>query len=880
MTPRLPFVVRLLLACVPLGDRRDDVESDLAELFDLRRRERGRLHAYWRLLGDLSSLVNMKDVKGVKDVKDVKNLGLFQDLRHGVRLFRKHPAVIGATVTGLALAIAVATTAFTLLNATLLRPYGMDDPASVVRVQMAFDQGIANAWPYHAFATLREHARTARLAASFRDSVGVGLSATEPPARADSLLFVTGDYLPMLGGRATVGRTLLPSDDEPGAPPVVVLQHRFWMSRFGGDQAIVGRTIWLSGAAVTVAGVLESSFTGPTNSPPSMWAPFSAYGAIARHKPLDRTSTAAVTITGRVNATVARAVAEQELSAIARGLPDLAMRSDSGVTVPVAGVRLDGASSPFDGAESLEVLAAIGLILLLVGLVLALACANVANLLLAGAAARAREIGMRLALGATRRRILRQLLSESLLIGLVAGAAGLLLSLWLVPIVAATDAETLDLRPDLTVLLFTIGISILAGAGAGLAPARHGSSGDLVNVLKAQGAHASSPPRAARLRKLFIGFQAAASILLLVTAALFIRAALHVVHVDFGFDASRLVTVAPGFPRAGFEAAAVEAYWRSALDRVRAIPSVEQATLASSPPFGGLVAIREVGRLKRGGLSYRLYENRTDEAYFTATGLRLLKGRSYTAAEVRADAPVAVVSESVVRDFFGDAEPIGASLSAVSDDLSTVTIVGVVAEAVTARARGRGNGTIYLPLGAAGMREARLLIRTVNPHAMVRDLDQILGSVDGSVRVTRTIMSRDVDEYLKETAVLAGLSGAVAGLALLLAVTGLYGVTTFVVGQRLWEMQVRRAIGASARDITRLLVRQHLTPVVVGLVAGLAVALAVVRILAPALSGVSPYDPAAIGGAVAVLLAAAGIAVLLPALRAAHADPAAVLRQP
>jgi ABC-type antimicrobial peptide transport system permease subunit len=247
---------------------------------------------------------------------------------------------------------------------------------------------------------------------------------------------------------------------------------------------------------------------------------------------------------------------------------------------------------------------------------------------------------------------------------------------------------------------------------------------------------------------------------------------------------------------------------------------------------------------------------------------------------VRADAPVAVVSESVARDFFGDGDPIGASLSAVSADLAPVTIVGVVAEAVTARARGRGNGTIYRPLAhrASEMHDARLVIRAANPHAMVRDLEKVLTSVDASVRTNRSIMRRDVDDYLAETAVLAGVAGAVAGLALLLAVTGLYGVTTFVVGQRMWEMQVRRAIGASARDIVRILVRQNLAPVIAGLVTGLAVALAAVRVLAPALSGISPYDPAAIAGAVAVLLVAAAAAVVLPALRAAHADPAAVLR--
>ena len=877
-----PILLRLLLRVLPLGDRRDEIEADVTELFDLRRGERGPLHAYWRLAGDLASVMTPRRAAAAPAVSRESSGGIqswLLDLRYGVRLFRKHPVVIGSTVMGLALAIAGATTVFTLLNATLIRPFGLDDPASVVRVQMAYPQGIASTWPYHAFVSMREHSRAWQLAASFRDSVGVSFSANETPARADSLLFVSGGYLTMLGGRAMLGRTLLPSDDDPGAPPVVVVHHRFWITQLGGDPAMVGRTIWLSGTPVTVAGVTEPSFAGPSVTPPSMWAPLGSYGAITRSRSFDRTSTAQVAIIGRVPGGAARQAAAQELSAIAATLPDLAMRSDSGVTVPVVGVRLDGAGSPIDGPNSLEILAIMGAILLVVGLVLALACANVANLLLAGAASRAREIGVRLALGASRRRILRQLLSESLLIGLLAGAAGLLFSMWLVPMVAATDIETLDLKPDLTVLLFTVAISVIAGAGAGLAPARHGSAGNLAGVLKSQGGHVGSPPKAARLRRLFIGFQAAASILLLVAAALFLRAALHVVHVGIGFDANRLVTVAPIFPRTGFDSTAVDAYWRAAIARVRAMPSVEQVTLASSPPFGGLVAIRELGTLKRNGLMYRLYENRTDASYFATTGLRLQRGRSYTAGEVQGDAPVAVVSESVVRDFLGDAEPIGASLSVVSDDLSTVTIIGVVAEAVTARAQGRGNGTIYRPLRSTELRAARLVIRAANPHAIVRDLDTVLIGLDTSVRVNRSVMSRDVDEYLEEPKLLAGISGAVASLALLLAVLGLYGVTTFVVGQRMWEMQVRRAIGASARDIVRLLVGQNLAPVIIGLIAGLAVAVPAVRILAPALSGISPHDPAAIAGAVVVLLAAATIAVIAPALRAARADPAAVLRE-
>jgi putative ABC transport system permease protein len=320
----------------------------------------------------------------------------------------------------------------------------------------------------------------------------------------------------------------------------------------------------------------------------------------------------------------------------------------------------------------------------------------------------------------------------------------------------------------------------------------------------------------------------------------------------------------------------VDAYWRSALDRVRTLPAVERASLALIPPFGGTVSIRTVDR---GGVTYSIHENRTDADYFATAGFRLVRGRGYSADEARANAPVAVVSESVVRDFFGGAEPIGASLASVAESLSSVTVVGVVAEAITARIHSDGGWTIYRPLTPADLRGAVLVVRSAVPSASLHDVERTLLAVDPAVRVTTNVMSQDVDRYMNEPRVLAALSAAVAGLALVLAVLGVYGVTTFVVGQRMWELHVRQAIGASTRDIVRLLVRQSLTPVAIGLVVGLTAALAAARVLTPALSGISPYDPIAIGGAVAVLAGAAIAAVLSPALRAARADPAAVLRQ-
>jgi putative ABC transport system permease protein len=874
--------IRRLLRFLPPGDRRAEIESDLTELFDVRLRERGRVHAYWRLLLDISSLVVRRRPFASSAVARDRSGGVgawLLDLRYGLRLFRKHPAIIGATVAGLALAIAVGTTVFAILNASLIRPYGMADPSSVVRVHMLFEHGLATEWPYHAFEAMRERAHNTQLAASIEEAVRFAWSAGETPSRVDSMQLVNGGYFPTLGGRAILGRTLLPSDDAPGAVPVVVVNHRFWTSRLNRDAAIIGKTIWLSGSAVTVVGVIASSFTGPVSRPPAFWAPFGSYGAIYKDRPLDRTSATHVRVIARVVG-AERAVAEQELSAIAAGLPDAGIPTESGTLSRVTGVRLDGAASPMDGSDNPGLLVAIGVVMLVLCLVLALACANVANLLLAGAAARTREIGMRLALGASPRRILRQLLGESVLIGLMAGGAGLVLSLWLVPIVVRVVGlpDTYDVRPDTTVILFTAIIAVCCGTAAGLAPARYGSRSDLLRVLKSQGAQASSPPKAARMRRVFIGFQAAASVLLLVTAALFLRAAVHAVRVDLGFDADKLAAVEPAFPRSGFDERAAQGYWRSALERVRAMPTVERVSLTLYTPFGGSVSLRDVPRLRRSGLDYTIYQNSTDADYFATAGFHLVRGRAYSADEVRASAPVAVVSESIVRDFLGATEPIGASLGAVAEDLSPVTIIGVVAEAMTGRLRGIGNGVIYRPLRAADIADARLVIRTARPEAIVRDLESVLTTIDPRVRPNAALISTDVDRYMNEPKILAGLSGAVAGLALVLAVLGVYGVTTFVVSQRMWEMHVRQAIGASTRDIVRLLVRQNLTPVLVGLMLGLAIALAAVRVLTPALSGLSPYDPAAITGAVAVLLAAAIAAVVPPALRAARSDPAEVLR--
>jgi putative ABC transport system permease protein len=852
------------------GDR-NDWTGDLAELFAERRRARGFVYALRRLVVDALSLAVPSPRLGT----------VVQDMRHALRLFRAHAGIVSVTIAGLGLAIAMCTTVFSILNATILRPFEMDDPSTVVKVQRLYQNGMSTAWPYSAFVELQRGAAPLPVQASLADEVRFQTGPEESPAKPERILFVSGGYLPMLGGRTTLGRTLDASDDRADAAPVVVLSDEFWTRYFNRDPTVIGRTLKFGAGSATIAGVMRPKFSGPIERPPSFWAPFASFGAIYASATISPTSQIEVTVTARANSPAA----QEQLSSVAAGLQPIGSGGPGSAPGKTTGVQFESAASRISGPDAASVYVVIVVIFVILSLVLALACANVANLLLAGASSRAREFGVRVAMGASRGRLLRQLLSESVVIGAGAGVIGFLLSLWMVPTLARVVGvpASYGISPDLAVMMFTMTIAVISGLGAGLAPARYGARTDVAGILKSQGLQSGASPKASRIRRAFIAFQAAASMLLLVTAALFLRAALHITHIDLGFDASRLLTVSVAFPNApafGASASAADQtrltdYWRAALERVRALPSVEEVSLGMYPPFSGLSA---TSSNKRNGSDYVIFRNRTDAGYFRATGLRIVRGRAYTPEEVAGRAPVALVSEHLVRDFLPGAEPIGASLDGITGEKG-VTIIGVVAEAVVSQLRDPVNGTEYRPIEPRTLADARLVVRSAEPDHVGREVEAALVSIDPRVRPSSSVMQDDVDKVMDEPKILAGLSGAVALLALVLSVLGIFGVTSFVVGQRTQEVSVRMAIGASAGDVVRLLIRQTVWPVVGGLTVGLAVALLGSRVLTGALSGISPYDPLAIVPATLLLAITALAAVAIPALRAARTDPAAVLRQ-
>jgi predicted permease len=815
-----------------------------------------------------------------------------QDLTYAVRLLRRSPGVVAVTVLGLGLAIGVSTAVFSLLNAALFRPTGIDDPASAVRVMRVYRNGLGNAWRYADYLHLHDGARSVRLEASLRGAASISTRPGTDVADTASLLFVSGGYLSALSNRTFLGRALTAADDVQGAPPVAVVSYVSWSRRLGAATTSIGQPIWLNGTPFTVVGVSPRGFSGTADTPPEVWVPLAHYHTVHGGPPLDRLSSTTVDIIARVTNGYSNAQAEAELSAVAvssavgRREPEAGVESSAArqgesdqARAPVeeilTGVRFD----PITGVGGKNASAAaliVVIVMTAIGLVLLLACVNVANLLLASAISRQREIGVRLALGASRGRIGRQLLTESLSLGLVSGASGLLFTIWLVPLLAAMAPApaSVDLAPDMRVYLFLGLVSVVAGFGAGLAPARHAIRDNLMSPLKGVGARAEGVTRPVRLRTAFVGVQAGASLVLLVLAALLARGMVRASHVDIGFDGGRLLTLEPAFGRGTYDTAGAKAYWELALERVRALPGVQSASLAEYPPFGDA---NRATILRRADNRYTIYHNDTRAEYFATLGLRAVRGRTYTAAEVEGRAPVAVISETLARDFFPGEDPIGQSLGRILEN-SRATIIGVVSNAITARLRELGSAALYQPMDQT--LAAKMVIRTAGvPGVLIPSVRSAVHSIDPRVRLSITPVSERLQQQLAEPRTLASLAGLLAAVALVLAVVGVYGVTAFVVGQRTQEISVRIALGASGRDITRLLLHDSLRPVTVGLAAGLFVALLGGRVLAGVLYGVSTVDPIAFVAALLVLLSAATLAVIVPTRGAATADPAAVLRQ-
>lgn len=881
---RLPRAARWLLRLAPVPpEARAEAEADLHELFLMRRTERGLFHAHGRLYRDLASLFVHPPRRPAPAGGGKSNVALLRDvssdLRYAVRLFARQPAILLLAVAGLALGLGIATAAFSIMNAAVVRGEGIVDPGRAPGVLRVTDRSVVTAWGYEEFLRLRQGATRMQVEAVLTDAAAVRLARAGPEGPAAPVAFVSGGFFAATGGRVALGRSLEPGDEAHGGPPPVVVSHVFWTARLGADPAAVGRTIRIGRTDATIVGVAVRGFSVPNHR--LLWMPLTAYGAVYDATLVKRTPDMGLQVFGRLLPGVTLSEAEAQLAGVAAALP----RGAAGAGA-VPGVRLD-ANTGLGRTPSTDRLAITMVVFAVIALVLLLAWANVASVLVSAAMTREREIGVRAALGASRWRIVRQLVTESLLLGGLAGLIGLLVAAWAVPMIGTMIEAPAgaDLAPDLNVYLFLAAVTLATSVAAGLAPALHTRGADLVTPLKGSGARTDRiAPR--RLRSMLVVTQAAVSVLLIVMATLFVRATFRAAAIDVGFDAAGLYAVSVGLPRHDGDKGS---FWRRAVAELQGVPGVEAVTLAEFAPFEGATKTS----LTREAPARVVHLNRTRADYFEALGLRVLEGRIYSREEVAANAPVAVISRSLARAYWPDASPVGQLLpseiplppsmtelrAGATASSTRPVVVGVVADAIGADLHQRNTLAIYEPLDPASEIFAKLIVR-VPPGATAAQAGQRLRSIDPMADVRITSIAASLQQEATRPRTLATLTGCVGVVAIVLCVIGLYGLTASVVGQRTREMGVRTAMGASPGDLLRLLMWDSLRPVVLGLALGAGAALLAGRlVIAGMFFGVSPHDPAAFTGAAATLLGAAVLAVMVPTRRAATVDAASVLRQ-
>jgi predicted permease len=868
--PRLPRPARWLLGLAPVPrETRTEVEADLHELFVRRRTERGALHAHGRLYLDVSSLwwQSRPDVRAAPRRPKVALLSdACADLRHASRMFARQPAILLLTIAGLAMGLGIATAAFSIVNVAVLRGDGLVDPDRAPGVLRTTSRSTSTVWTYDEFLHLRAGATRMQVEAVFTDFPRVAINAADADAARPMVAFVSGGFFAATGGRVNAGRPLEVTDERPGGPVPVVVSFAFWTSRFNQDPAIVGRTIRIGRMAATIVGVAEHGFSVPGSA--RIWLPLPAYAAVHDGTPAARAPGVRVQVFGRLLPDVSLGEAEAQLSAVAVVLPGGAAADSS-----PRGARLDPQAG-LGRESSPDTFAIIFLLFAGIGLVLVLVCANVATVLISTAITREREMGVRAALGASRRRIVRQLVTESLALGGVAAPIGLLLAYWAMPTIGMMiGARDVDLAPDLTVHVFLGIVMLVTGIGAGLAPAFHSRGADLLTPLKGEGAgqHRLAPRR---LRSALVTVQAAASVLLIIMATLFVRATARAATIDVGFDPAGLYVVAPSsFENDGVRSEA----WTRAMTELPAVPGISAVTLTELSPLGGAFRASH----PREESSRLVHLNRVHAGYFETLGLRILAGRTFTPDEMASKAPVAIVSASLARAYWQDRSPLGQlSPPQIPLEGGRPIVIGVVEDAMTTRLEGRHTFAIYEPLDLVSQRSAWLLLRVSSETTAIDRATQWLRSLDPDADLRIYSVAARLEQAVDRPAMLATLTGVVGIVAIVLCVIGLYGLTASLAGQRAREMSVRVAMGAEPRDLLRLLMWDSLRPVAVGLVAGSGAALLAGRLMAATmLFGVSPQDPIAYAGGAAILLVAAMLAVLVPTRRAARVDAALVLRR-
>jgi predicted permease len=806
---------------------------------------------------------------------------LWQDIRYGARMLWKRPGFTAVAVLTLALGVGANTAIYTVIDAALLRSLPYAEPGRLVHLWEArrlqdFSRREASYPDYLDW----------RQAGDAFESVGgyTGRRFSLAGAGGTELLdgaSVTANFFDVLGVRPQLGRAFLPGEDEAGAERVAVITHGMWQSRFGADPSVVGREISLGGRAHTVVGVLPREFQFAKAGGAEVWTALSP-----SPEQRSRRYWHWLNVVARLKDGVTPEEAEARVQTVARRIVEGDPESHAETAISVVPLRdeIAGAVRPI-----------LYLLLAAVGLVLLIACTNVANLMLTRAASRRKEIAIRVALGASRRRIVRQLLTESVMLSTAGGALGLVLALWGVDLlVAAIPPAQLaqmpylrDLSLDAGVLAFTAGLSLLTGLLFGLTPAFQASKPDVNDVMK-EGGRSSSAGGAKRLRDLLVVSEVAVALVLLVGAGLLVKSLARMLSVDPGFRTENLLTMKLALPPSGGYAdeRKAAAFHQELLGRVESLPGVRGAASVGNFPLsgdGGTGTPQIVGRAESTGDFAQSHLRTVSPGYFRVMGVPLVAGRDFTERDDASAPMVVVVNRTFAERVFPGEEPMGRRMTfKFTAELPPFEIVGVVGDEKVTSLDARTTPVIYFPYLQGPEPVIGLVVRTdTDPEGLAGVVREQVRALEPaapvfSVQTMDALIHNSSATFVRRYP--AYLVGVFAAVALLLAVVGIYGVISYSVSQRTHEIAIRMALGAQRRDVLRLVLRHGMLLAAGGVALGLAGALALTRLLSSMLFGVSAADPSVYAGVAALLASVALLACYLPARRATKVDPMEALR--
>ena len=796
---------------------------------------------------------------------------LIKDIRYGFRSLLKRPGFTAIALLALALGIGANTAIFSLVNAVVLRPLPFPESEQLVWVWGNISNGVntASVAPLD-FLDYRDQNRTfEQLAASVSVIVPVNLTGGGEPERLTASA-VTGNYFDTFKVAPALGRGFTLDNEKPGQDEVTVLSHALWQKRFGGDPAIVNKTIILDGKSYQVVGVMGPEVSLPQAA--QLWVPLNFDidpGMKQRFAHFLRPI-------GRLKKGVTLAQAQADTDMIAAQLAEQFPESNNGWNLRLVSLR-----ERLVGGSRTTLFILFGA----VGFVLLIACANVANLLLVRAAARQKEIALRTALGAGRMRIARQMITESLLLSVIGGGLGALLAIWGVELLVKLSDNslppTVKVSIDATVLGFTFLISILTGLLFGLAPAFRTMRVNLIDSLKDGSRGGADGTLRNRTRSLLVVFESAVAVMLLIGAGLLVRSLIALQNVNPGFDANNVLTLRIDLSRSKYDGPdKADHFFEQLQTRIAGLPGVEAAGLITELPLSGqpndmpfAVEGRPlVSRDQQFGADYR----RINQHYFNALRIPLLRGRNFTEQEVRQNAKVLIVSQQLVDTAFPNEEALGKRLiTGINEPYEIVGIVGDI------RHRSLGNGpfaAMYMP--TRGTNSMNLVIRTKgDPLSIVGNVRREVNALDpdqpiAAVRPMTEWVAASVSAPRYRTTLLA----LFAALAMILAATGIYGVMSYTVAQRTHEIGVRMALGARRFDVLKLVVRQGMMLTVAGVIVGLIGAFALTRVMSTLLFEVTAKDPVTFAAVALLLIGVAFVACFVPARRATKVDPLTALR--